>query len=166
MVGGPGIDANLDKAKAHWLTRDTLVWDAEPVAGGTYHLSFSPPAASPPGGGGHRRRVDPHLPGRALSDELKAKWPHLASYNAFRIKEEDLDRVPEALRGQLAVSAIDENGFLRAATGVQIPGVLDDLYANDADLGATFTGPHADAPALGAHGAGRDAAPRRRCRCR
>ena len=48
--------------------------------------------------------------------------------------------MPEALRGQLAVSAVDENGFLRAATGVQIPGVLDDLYTNDAELGAAFTG--------------------------
>ena len=46
----------------------------------------------------------------------------------------------------------------RGATGVQIPGVLDDFYANDTDLGASFTG--ADAPALGADGAERDAAAR------
>ena len=142
MVGGPGHRRQPDKAKAHWLTRDTLVWNAEPVAGGTYHLSFSPDRRPRR----RRRRVSPAASrsgiyrARALSDELKAKWPHLAAYNAFRIKEEDLDRVPEALRGQLAVSALDDNGSLRAATGVQIPGVLDDLYANDADLGAAFTG--------------------------
>ena len=141
MIGGPGIDANLDKAKAHWLTRDTLVWNAEPVAGGTYHLSFSPTGglvAGPEGvTGGESIRL---YRARDLSDELKAKWPHLAGYNAFRIKEPDLGRVPEALRGQLAVWSADENGFLRGATGVQIPGVLDDLYANDTQLGASFTG--------------------------
>ena len=47
--------------------------------------------------------------------------------------------MPDALRGQLAVSAEDGDGNLLVATGVQIPGVLDDLYANDARLGTTFS---------------------------
>ena len=141
MVGGPGVDADLGKAKAHWLTRDTLVWNAEPAPGGRYFLSSSPTGALVAGEegvtGGESIRL---YRARELSDALAAKWPHLAGYNVFRIKPEDLGGVPEALRGQLAVSAVDENGFLRAATGVQIPGVLDDLYANDVPLGATFAG--------------------------
>ena len=49
-------------------------------------------------------------------------------------------RSPEALKGQLAVSATDADGNLRIATGVQIPGVLDDLYANDGALGVAWAG--------------------------
>ncbi len=75
-----------------------------------------------------------------LTAELKAKWPHLADYEAFRIAAGDLDAVPEALKGQLAVSATDAEGSLRIATGVQIPGVLDDLYANDGALGVAWAG--------------------------
>jgi pullulanase-type alpha-1,6-glucosidase len=141
MLGGPGVDADLAKAKAHWLTEDTIAWNADPVPGGSYALHYSPDgglAAGPVGVTGGE--TIPLRRARELSAELKAKWPHLAGYHAYRIAPEDLARVPAALRGQLAVSASDENGFLRAATGVQIPGVLDDLYANDAALGPTFSG--------------------------
>ena len=44
-------------------------------------------------------------------------------------------------KGQLAVAQRDAGGTLTAFTGVQIPGVLDDLYADavaDATLGVTF----------------------------
>lgn len=50
--------------------------------------------------------------------------------------------MPAALRGQLLVTERDAEGALLAATGVQIPGVLDDVYAGaaDATLGPTFAG--------------------------
>ncbi|MGH2356869.1 MAG: pullulanase-type alpha-1,6-glucosidase, partial [Candidatus Limnocylindria bacterium] len=51
-----------------------------------------------------------------------------------------LDQVSEALRGQLAVSASDAGGNLRAATGVQVPGALDDLYPYDGELGVSWSG--------------------------
>ena len=47
------------------------------------------------------------------------------------------------LRTQLAVAQRDEAGALTAFTGVQIAGVLDDVYAaalDDVDLGVTFSG--------------------------
>ena len=75
-----------------------------------------------------------------LSDDLKAKWPHLAGYQAFRIVSGDLAAATGALSGQQAVSASDDKGALRIATGVQIPGVLDDLYAYDGPLGVSWAG--------------------------
>ena len=65
------------------------------------------------------------------------------------------------LRGQLAVSQRGADDTITAYTGVQIPGVLDDLYADavdDLDLGVTFSRQQADLPALGADGADRVAA--------
>ncbi|MBZ0268538.1 pullulanase-type alpha-1,6-glucosidase, partial [bacterium] len=54
--------------------------------------------------------------------------------------EDATDLIPELLRSQLAVSATDRDGKLRDAAGVQIAGVLDDLYGWDGPLGVTWTG--------------------------
>ena len=44
----------------------------------------------------------------------------------------------QALKGQLAVAAADTGGTLKYLTGVQIAGVLDDLYYYSGLLGAVF----------------------------
>jgi pullulanase len=138
---GASADANLRRMKAHWLTRDTLVWNPGAVgAGARYHLHYAPNGGLAADEGGVTGGESIDLTPTDLSNALKAKYPHLASLPAFRIGSADLARVPEALRGQVAVSAVDADGHLRTATGVQIPGVLDDLYANDAQLGPTFAG--------------------------
>ena len=74
----------------------------------------------------------------ALSDQVKAKFPHLAGLPALQMPEGELGNVPDILKGQIAVSALDANGNSVDATGLQIPGVLDDLYAYDGDLGVTW----------------------------
>ncbi len=48
--------------------------------------------------------------------------------------------VPDILRGQFAVVATSTSGVRLAATGLQIPGVLDDLYLYDGDLGVVWDG--------------------------
>ena len=75
-----------------------------------------------------------------LSTELRIAFPHLAAYAAFHVPANALAHVPEALKGQLAVSAVDGGGRPVDATSVQIPGVLDDLYAYDGPLGVSFQG--------------------------
>ena len=45
------------------------------------------------------------------------------------------------LTGQVVLAAYDNAGFVVAATGLQIPGVLDDLFdATDRDLGVVWDG--------------------------
>ncbi len=68
------------------------------------------------------------------------RFPHLAGYAAFKLDAADLAMVPEILKGQIAVSVADSAGDPVDATGIQIPGVLDDLYAYDGDLGPIFNG--------------------------
>jgi pullulanase-type alpha-1,6-glucosidase len=137
---GRSADVNLRRQKAHWLTRDTLAWDPGAVGdGAAFYLSYAADgglSADEQGiTGGEAIQLSP----AELSAALKTKFPHLASLPAFHIDAADLSRVPDALRGQVAVSAVDGDGNLLVATGVQIPGVLDDLYSNDARLGATFS---------------------------
>ena len=64
----------------------------------------------------------------------------LGHYQAFRIAAGDLDQVPDALKGQLAVSATNADGTLVDATGLQIPGVLDDVYPYTGELGVSWAG--------------------------
>ena len=65
------------------------------------------------------------------------KFPHLRAYRAFSVRELGDAALGYLLRGQLLVVGRDAGGRVAAITGVQLPGVLDDLYAEaaDADLG-------------------------------
>ncbi len=79
-----------------------------------------------------------------------AKFPHLADFAALQIGEADLGKVRIALKGQVAVEARTAEGPVDAA-GLQIPGVLDDLYTYDGPLGVTFEEGVPTLARLGAH---------------
>jgi pullulanase len=143
-AGQPG--PSLRDSGAHWLTPDTIAWDLGPrPADRTYQLAAAPDgglvadATGLTGGTVVPLTYDP----AGLSAELKAKYPHLAGLGALHVKAE----AARLLRGQLAVAALD-GGTLVAATGLQIPGVLDALYsgaAAHARLGPAF---HRNRPTL------------------
>jgi pullulanase len=65
------------------------------------------------------------------------RFPHLRAYRAFSVRELGDAALGYLLRGQLLVVGHDTAGRVAVITGVQLPGVLDDLYAEaaDADLG-------------------------------
>jgi pullulanase len=138
---GTGPAGNIRELRAHWVSADTIAWDIEPDPEGTYLLYYSPT------GGGLTLSFDGISGGEALAlthdpaglpDEVRTKFPHLANFAAFRIAPEDSGRVRIALKGQVAVTARDAAGTLVDATGLQIPGVLDDLYAYNRPLGVTY----------------------------
>lgn len=77
------------------------------------------------------------VPADGIPDDVAADFPALADRMPLRILHEDGTRVSRRelagmLTGQLLVTRSDAEGTLTAATGVQLPGVLDDLYADDA----------------------------------
>ena len=134
---------DLTRQRAHWIDRSTLAWRVEgPVGGRRYDLVWSRDGTlSIVDGaliGPHGELRLRHRPA-GLSAAQRAAWPHLRDHAAFTV-EADLDMVREALRGHLAVTARDEGGWLMAVTGVQVPGVLDDVYAaaESARLGPVF----------------------------
>ncbi|WP_406071409.1 pullulanase-type alpha-1,6-glucosidase [Micromonospora sp. NBC_01638] len=138
-------DTDISKQKAHWIDRSTVAWQTPPTDGRTYAL-----VAAPTGGvsvvDGELTGTYTTLPLRAqrngLTEAQRIAFPHLWSYRSFALDRADLAKVPAALRGQVLVTERDAAGALLAATGVQIPGVLDDVYARaaDATLGPTFAG--------------------------
>jgi pullulanase-type alpha-1,6-glucosidase len=132
---------NLRKAQAHWLTRDTIAWNVSAPPDGTFTLHYAPEAdlqLTPAGVQNGSQMALTYDPG-GLPAELRQAFPHLASFKAFKVAPSCLGDVPDALRGQVAVSARDAQGRPVDATALQVAGVLDDLYANDAALGLNWS---------------------------
>jgi pullulanase len=76
--------------------------------------------------------------GSFTADEL-LRYPQLGGYTILQLATTvQLPAVQSALKGQLAFSAVGQNGALQYATGIQIAGVLDDLYYYSGKLGVVF----------------------------
>ncbi len=140
-----GPTPDISKQLAHWLEQDLIAWNLpSDTAGWSFRLHWAPEGGlavddeAVTGGQSLPLTLDP----AGLPDEVVAAYPHLAAYEALRLSAKDAKQAAEILTGQLAVAAYDDLGRLRDATGVQIPGVLDDVYANAREraLGVTWNG--------------------------
>lgn len=136
----PGVG----EQRAHWVDAETIAWPTTlgSVDRAGYQL-YSSADASLAVTDGDVTGADPialEVVEGGLTDEQLARFPALEGYLALKIADADAAAL---LRTQLAVAQRDEAGALTAYTGVQIAGVLDDLYAADLDdveLGVTFSG--------------------------
>ncbi|MEU6889130.1 pullulanase-type alpha-1,6-glucosidase [Streptomyces viridosporus] len=139
---GSAAALDLATSKAVWIDRDTVVWDGSDAAASTQLLASRTGSIKVQDGtltGADQRWL--RLSRTSLTDAQKKKFPHLEDGTAWTVDPRDRDRVREALRGQVVASQRAANGAVLAATGVQIAGVLDDLYAGratKAELGPVF----------------------------
>ncbi len=128
------------EARAYWLSKDTLAWNTA-ADGDRFRLHFAPetglnPRGDEVGGEAIVLSVDPN----GLPADVTRRFPHLAGQRALKIAASDVPRIPALLKAQLALSVSDQAGKVLDATGLQIPGVLDDLFAYDGPLGVAFEG--------------------------
>jgi pullulanase-type alpha-1,6-glucosidase len=145
-----GAAPDLTKAKAHWVTRDVIAWPATALPSGTmperlrWRLHWSPTGGlavddeAVTGGSSAALTYDP----AGLPADVVAKDPQLKGFLALRLSRTTVRQAPQLLQGQVAVAQYDDLGRLTDATGVQIPRVLDDVYAGARDerLGVTWSG--------------------------
>jgi pullulanase-type alpha-1,6-glucosidase len=134
---------NIITPKAFWLSRDHIAWDlgADPTSR-TYALYSAPEGGlkvtdtGVTGGTAYPLTYD----SAGLPDALRQKFPAQASLGALRLGGVSADTVKTLLRGQLAVVATDADGVPVAGSGLQIAGVLDDVYAgaSTSTLGPTW----------------------------
>ncbi|QWB26038.1 MULTISPECIES: pullulanase-type alpha-1,6-glucosidase [Streptomyces] len=137
---GAAAALDLTTSKAVWIDRNTLAWNGSDAAASTQLLYARDGSIAVKEGAltGDAKRL--RLAKTELTDAQKARFPHLKAYDAWTVDPRDRDRVREALRGQVVATQHAANGAVLAATGVQLAGVLDDLYdATKADLGPTFS---------------------------
>lgn len=131
---------DLSRRRTHWVTRDLILWNVRMREGATFRLHASADASleitpdEVAGGVSIPLTIDE----AGIPAEVRQRFPHLAGA-ALRLAPEDVERAAELLKGQLGVSLVTEEG-LQDATGVQIPGVLDDLFSWDGSLGAQWEG--------------------------
>ncbi|MFH8343480.1 pullulanase-type alpha-1,6-glucosidase [Streptomyces sp. NPDC018045] len=119
------------EAAAQWIDRDTVVWKGARRADARLEFGTA---------GQGRRQGRIRLTPAALTPAEQAAHPHLKGFPAFAVDPRDSDLARTALRDRLVAVQPDADGR-PVTTGVQIPGVLDDLYgpaAAGAPLGPVF----------------------------
>jgi pullulanase len=133
---------SLSKAQAYWVARDTIVWPGVGSRTNKYFLHYDPAAGlvlaiqGITGG----QQIPLTFAPTGAGPAILAKFPQLAGDATLKLDPADVAKVPEILKGQVALTAWDANGKLLDATTPQIPGVLDDLYTYHGPLGVTYTG--------------------------
>lgn len=116
---------------AHWVRRDLLAWNLpDERAGFSYRLYWAPEGGlvNDDGTITGGSAVPLHLDSSGLPASMRREFPHLSSYEVLRVPAGLQSRIRAILTGEIAVAAFDRNGGLVAVTGVQLPGVLDDVY--------------------------------------
>ena len=121
-----------------------MLWDIDPTTVSQVKLHYSPTADL-------SVDVDTGLHGTAieleeieLTDEQKARVPHLADMLAFE-GDWSIDEAKEVLKTQAVLASYDAQGELNGATQIQLANGIDALYTsgeNDADeatLGPVYT---------------------------
>ena len=133
---------SLAKLQAHWVNQDTLLWNIVGSPKYSYSLFYSPDATlaltSIGVTGGQEIPLTYNKTGPG--GDIFQRNPYLGGYTAFKISPDDFNRVPEAVKSQLAIVARDDQGKVVGATGVQTPGVLDALFKYKGPLGVSFEG--------------------------
>ncbi|MEM9952638.1 MAG: pullulanase-type alpha-1,6-glucosidase [Chloroflexota bacterium] len=140
-IGGSLVTGtDLRQRSAYWVTEDTLLWNREINEDRDYKLIYSADASLRVGAlglEGNYEIFDLSVDAETPNDDIFAKFPHLSGQQAFTLGDDTLERVPEILTGQFAIAEYTGENVTGIA-GLQIPGVLDDLYTYDGDLGLTF----------------------------
>ena len=140
---GGGPKGNLGAARAYWAARDTIAWKVPAhTEGTTYWLHYAPEGGLKLGSDGIEGGETIALTyfDTKVPISIFARSPYLSGYAALALAPEDLTRLPEILKGQIAVSMRNADGEQVDATSLQIAGVLDDLYAYTGTLGVQVAG--------------------------
>lgn len=128
----------IENMEAHWVQRDLILYQGPPLAR-FFELWASENAEIElnerfeiTGG----ERVPLALSEEEVPASVARAFPRIADRRPLRVPT--ASAAEDLLHKQLVVVARDQGGGVLAATQVQIPGVLDDIYAFGGRLGVTY----------------------------
>ncbi len=128
------VTVDTGSTRAFWLDKETIAWN--PATGSTFKLRYAPTGGLDlVAGTGNALNLSEV---GTVNVANYPKFPNLGGYRALKISATDLSKIPDILKGQIALS-LEANGELDA-TGIQIQGVLDDLYTYNGNLGLNYSG--------------------------
>ncbi|PKN93545.1 MAG: DUF3372 domain-containing protein [Chloroflexi bacterium HGW-Chloroflexi-6] len=131
---------NISTLRAYWVSQGAILWNVPGSPKYSYKLHYAPQGGITLGVNGIQGADELALTYQqgGPGDEIFERFPHLTGLTTLTLSDADQALVPEMLKGQVAVSAWDQDGKLVDAAGLQIPGVLDDLYRYDGALGVSW----------------------------
>jgi len=140
ILAADAAPGDLAKQQAYWVGENRIAWAPAGDPNADYRLYYAPNGglelADAIITGGDYVELLPAAPFPADVDGFR----HLAGMPQLQFADaDDLALVPEILKGQMAVIAT-KGGLRVDATGLQIQGVLDDLYTFTGDLGVVWDG--------------------------
>ncbi|MEZ8194185.1 pullulanase-type alpha-1,6-glucosidase [Vibrio cortegadensis] len=136
-TGGPSSEFTIDTVGAILLDDNTMVWKAGSGAD-LVQIMFTPNGKFDVSEDGVVSGTSIKLTSTDLSDEQKAKFPHLADYPAFEIPTLPADLALANLMKGSMVAISSSNGAdgeaseLRSSTAIQYAGALDAIFAEAA----------------------------------
>ncbi|XP_035548009.1 pullulanase 1, chloroplastic isoform X3 [Juglans regia] len=125
-------------SRAYWVSESTIAWNVDVGDDSCYlfasksaTLSFTDDKVR-----GEDVKIKLEEDSEGLPENVTEKFPHIQDYLAFKVPP-GLD-TKTLLKCQLAVAALNSDGKCTNATGLQLPGVLDELFSYNGPLGALF----------------------------
>ena len=135
------LDSLLNVQQAYWLDRQRVAIQPQfAQSGDTYAISYSLTGGLSVTTTGITGGTNiPLTAGGSLTADELFRYPQLSGYTVLQLPANTpVASLQTALEGQLAFSAIGSNGSVQYATGMQIGGVLDDLFYYPGKLGVVF----------------------------
>ena len=127
----------VEGAAAHWIRGNRVIWNV-PVSAHRFELRYAPDASIvvDPNGvtGGESITL---RSGATLDFRTADQYRHIAAWPVFSL-DAPRDVMVEALRSQLIAVAYNRSGQPIAATRVQAPGVIDQLFFYNGRLGPHY----------------------------
>ncbi|KAK3006114.1 hypothetical protein RJ639_016482 [Escallonia herrerae] len=126
-------------SRAYWVSKSVIAWNVDMLDGLCYLYASKAAALSFSNSGIQGHDVEIKLDGddNRLPVNVIDKFPHLQDYNTFKLPPA-LD-AKSLLKCQLVIAVFSSDGKCINATGLQLPGVLDELFSYDGPLGAVFS---------------------------
>ncbi|ONM18918.1 pullulanase-type starch debranching enzyme1 [Zea mays] len=126
-------------ARAYWVTKSLIAWNIsdQKTSLFLYASRNATMCMSSQDMKGYDSKVELQPENDGLPSSVTQKFPFISSYRAFRIPS-SVD-VATLVKCQLAVASFDAHGNRQDVTGLQLPGVLDDMFAYTGPLGTIFS---------------------------
>ncbi|XP_050209868.1 pullulanase 1, chloroplastic [Mercurialis annua] len=123
-------------SRAFWVSKSMIAWSVDSCSCFLYASHAASLSVSSAGVQGHDVEIKLEKDDGGLPEDVVAKFPHIRDYTAFKLPS-TLD-AESLLKCQLAVASYEADGKCSSATGLQLPGILDELFSYDGPLGAHY----------------------------
>lgn len=133
------LQDSLLYSRAYWVSESIIAWNVDVGDGSCYLYSSKIAALSIGDSGitGHDMTIQLEEDNGGLPINVIEKFPQLQGYKAFKVPQA-VD-AKSLIKCQLAVAAFSCDGQCNNVTGLQLPGVLDELFSYEGPLGAIFS---------------------------